>query len=317
MLRVAFTSEFRRGKLQDLVALLSGRNFETKQFEETIAEESFGRLKQGVMAFINQTHFERLTMIIRSAGFVTSDLIGAQNNLNFAYILYLRGRAEKMPAAELERLVRRWYAMSLLTRRYSRGNPETDIDNDIRQMEDAGISKYCEAAIKTALPENFWSGLLTIELDTISSNSPYFLGYKAAQVKMGDKGFLSRDVTAQDLLLNRTDIHHVYPRAHLKKLGLGKGRYNQIANFVLAQSEINIAIGNKAPETYFAELVEQCAGGSKKYGGITDLDQMKANFRMHCLPETLLEGIIPTYDDFLEERRNLMALKIKDWFEAL
>ena len=37
MLRVAFTSQFRRGKLQDLVALLSGRNFETKQYEEVIA----------------------------------------------------------------------------------------------------------------------------------------------------------------------------------------------------------------------------------------------------------------------------------------
>lgn len=48
MLRVAFTSEFGRGKLQDLVALLSGRNFETKQFEEAIAEESFGKLKKGV-----------------------------------------------------------------------------------------------------------------------------------------------------------------------------------------------------------------------------------------------------------------------------
>jgi hypothetical protein len=41
MLRVAFTSEFKRGKLEDLVALLSGRNFETKQFEESIAESSF------------------------------------------------------------------------------------------------------------------------------------------------------------------------------------------------------------------------------------------------------------------------------------
>ena len=34
MLRVAFTSEFRRGKLQELVALLSGRNFDTKQYEK-------------------------------------------------------------------------------------------------------------------------------------------------------------------------------------------------------------------------------------------------------------------------------------------
>jgi hypothetical protein len=36
MLRVAFTSGFRRGRLQDLVALLSGRNFEEKRYEETI-----------------------------------------------------------------------------------------------------------------------------------------------------------------------------------------------------------------------------------------------------------------------------------------
>lgn len=34
MLRVAFTSEFRRGKLQDLVAMLSGRNFEKQTYEE-------------------------------------------------------------------------------------------------------------------------------------------------------------------------------------------------------------------------------------------------------------------------------------------
>src|SRR5436190_2779609 len=83
MLRVAFTSQFRRGKLQDLVALLSGRNFETKQYEEVIAEQSFATLKQGVMNFMNQTHFERFVMILRSAGFVSSRLIGVHNAVNF------------------------------------------------------------------------------------------------------------------------------------------------------------------------------------------------------------------------------------------
>ncbi|MFN6092334.1 MAG: DUF262 domain-containing protein [Bacteroidota bacterium] len=34
MLRVVFTSEFTRGKMSDLVSLLSGRNFETRDFEE-------------------------------------------------------------------------------------------------------------------------------------------------------------------------------------------------------------------------------------------------------------------------------------------
>ena len=317
MLRVAFTSEFRRGKLQDLVALLSGRNFETKQYEEEIAEVSFGRLKKGILAFINKTHFDRITMILRSAGFVTSGLIRAQNSVNFAYILYLRGRAENMPAADLERLVRRWYALAVLTRRYSKGNPETDIDYDIRQIEAAGLAPFCEAVIDSELSENFWSNLLPIELDTASSNSPYFLAYQAAQVKLGDKGFLSRDITVLDLLMNRSDVHHVYPRNHLKKRGLARGRYNQIANFVLAQSEINIAIGDKAPEQYFRELVEQCSGGKKRYGGITSLEDLRANLRMNCLSASLLENKILDYDEFLEERRRLMAQKIRTWFEAL
>jgi hypothetical protein len=316
MLRVAFTSEFGRGKLQDLVALLSGRNFVTKEFEEVIAEQSFGSLKKGVLAFINKTHFDRITMILRSAGFVTSDLIGGRNAVNFAYIIYLRGRTEGMPAADLERLVRRWYAMSILRARYT-GSPETAFDFDIRQIEARGLNSYVEAVIQNELPESFWTGMLPQLMDTSSARSPYFLAYQAAQVKLGDKGFLSRDISVLDLLLNRSDVHHVYPRKHLKSQGLSRGRYNQIANFVLAQSEINIAIGDKPPLRYFAEVAEQCNGGSKKYGGITDEMQLRQNLKMSCLPEAMLDGEIPSYDDFLEARRKLMALKIKSWFQLL
>jgi len=316
MLRVAFTSEFGRGKLQDLVALISGRNFETKKYEDAIAEESFGRLKQGILRFINQTHFERITMILRSAGFVTSGLIGGRNAVNFAYILYLRGRAENVPAADLERLVRRWYAMSILRGRYT-ASPESAFDLDIRQVEARGLVNYTEAVLQAELPDSYWTGMLPQLMDTSSSISPYFLAYQAAQVKHQDKGFLSRDIAVLDLLLNRSDVHHVYPRKYLKNLGLSRGRYNQIANFVLAQSEINIAIGNKPPEQYFKELVEQCNGGKKKYGGITDMSELSENFRMNCIPEQMLNSEIPLYDDFLEQRRHLMALKIKTWFEAL
>lgn len=316
MLRVAFTAEFGRGKLADLVALLSGRNFETRQFEEAIAEESFSKLKQGILRFINKTHFERFTMIIRSAGFVTNDLIGGQNALNFAYILYLRGRAEHLPAADLGRLVARWYAMSILRARYT-SSPETAFDFDIRQVATRGLVPYINAVIENELPGSFWTGMLPQLMDTSSGQSPYFLAYKAAQVKLGDKGFLSRDITVNDLMMNRSDVHHVYPRNYLKKQGLARGRYNQIANFVLAQSEINIAIGDKAPELYFADLAKQCDGGTKKYGGITGRAELNANLRMSCLPESLVDGVIPTYDEFLEQRRKLMAQKIQAWFETL
>lgn len=316
MLRVAFTSEFGRGRLQDLVALLSGRNFETKQFEEAIAEASFERLKKGILAFMNKTHFDRMTMILRSAGFVNSDLIGGRNAINFAYIVYLRGRAEGMPAADLEQLVRRWYVMSVLRGRYT-GSPETAFDFDIRQIEARGLVAYAESVIASELPESFWSGTLPQLMDTSSSNSPYFICYQAAQVKLCDKGFLSRDITVLDLLMNRSDVHHLYPRNYLKRQGLARGRYNQIANFVLAQSEINIAIGDRPPEQYFRELLMQCQGGPRRYGGITDEAELRANLRMSCVPEELINGSELAYDEFLEMRRGLMAHKIKNWFEML
>ena len=304
------------GKLQDLVALLSGRNFETKQYEEAIAEESFGRLKQGILSFINKTHFDRITMILRSAGFVTSDLIGGRNAINFAYILYLRGRAESMPAADLERLVRRWYAMSILRGRYT-GSPETAFDFDIRQIEARGLASYTEAVIETELPESFWTGMLPQLMDTSSAQSPYFLAYQAAQVKLGDKGFLSRDITVLDLLMNRSDVHHVYPRNYLKSQGLARGRYNQIANFVLAQSEINIAIGDKAPESTSASWPSSAMAARRSTAASRVVSTWRPIFEMHCLPECLLNGKIPSFDDFLEGRRKLMAHKIKQWFEVL
>jgi hypothetical protein len=135
MLRVAFTSEFTRGRLQDLVALVSGRNFETKQYEESIAETAYKQLKQGILNFMNETHFKRFIMIIRSAGFVDPSLIGSQNALNFAYIIYLTLRGQGKPASEIEKAVRRWFVMSLLTTRYS-GSPESTFDYDIRKIRE-------------------------------------------------------------------------------------------------------------------------------------------------------------------------------------
>lgn len=316
MLRVAFTSEFRRGKLQDLVALLSGRNFETKQYEEAVAEDSFSKLKAGVFSFMSKTHFDRLTMILRSAGFITSNLIRSQNAINFAYIIYLRGRAESMPAADLERLVRRWYVMSVLRGRYA-GNPEGTFDYDIRQIDVRGLASYANAVIDAELSDSFWDALLPQEFDTSSSSSSAFTVYKAAQAKLGDLGFLSRDITVRDLLLNRSDVHHVFPRNHLKGKGLSSSRYNQVANFVIAQSEINISIGDRAPEIYFAELAEQCSGGPKRYGGITQMTELRANLSVSCLPESLLDGKNLDFDDFLEQRRQLMAQKTKAYFSSL
>jgi hypothetical protein len=226
----------------------------------------------------------------------------------------LRGQGK--PAADIESAVRRWFVMSVLTGRYS-ASPESMFDFDIRQMHEQGFEAFGSAMFAGELSDAFWDALLPQEMNTSSSTSPYFRVFQAAQVKLGDRGFLSKDITVRDLILNRCDVHHLYPRNHLKGQGLTRGRYNQIANFALAQSEINIAIGDKAPAIYFKELIEQCSGGKRKYGGITDLAELKANLQENCIPETMLTEALPDYDAFLEERRRLMASRIKKYFKLL
>ncbi|NUO19391.1 DUF262 domain-containing protein [bacterium] len=316
MLRVAYTSEFGRGRLEDLVALLSGRNFETKQYEATVAEESFERLRAGIQNFMSETNFKRFVMIIRSAGFVDATLVGSQNALNVAYILYLLMRRHNVPAPEIESFVRKWFVLSMLTQRYS-GSAESTIDFDVRQFEQQGFHKYIEAIMSGTLSDSYWSVQLPQEMVTSSSSSPAFRVFRAAQVKLNDKGFLSRDITVQDLILNRGDHHHIFPKNYLKKEGASKGIYNQIANYAVTQSEINIAIGDLAPSKYFSTLFEACSRGQSAYGAINDLDELKENLRAHCIPDGITEMSSEHYSDFLDARRTAMADRMRMYFRKL
>jgi hypothetical protein len=130
-------------------------------------------------------------------------------------------------------------------------------------------------------------------------------------------GFLSKDITVADLITHRGDVHHVFPRGYLKSKGLDRTKYNQIANFVMMQSEINIAVGDKSPKSYFTELAQQCAGSKLKYGAICDPDELKENFKMNCIPEGMEDRELEHYDEFLEERRKLMAKRIRVYYRSL
>jgi hypothetical protein len=316
VLRVAFTSQFNRGKLSDLVSLLSGRSFETRTFEEHIAKESFEKLSAGIGQFINETNFKRFIMIIKSAGFISPKLIRAQNALNFAYILFLKLREKGENPANIEKYVRRWFVLSLLTGRYS-GSAESSIDYDSKQIANKPFEQFLEEVEMADLSNAFWNASLVQSLDSSVSSSPYFLVYLASQVKANDKGFLSKEITVGDLITYRGDIHHIFPRDFLKKNGMERGKYNQIANYVYMQQEVNITVGNKAPDTYFSEILEQCHGGALKYGGISSLEELHQNLQANCVPESIFTTSIDHYDEFLKERRKLMAEKMREYYFGL
>jgi len=316
MLRVCFGTEFNRAKLGDLVSLLSGRNFETRTFEESIAEASFAQLKTGVLKFMNETHFKRFLMILKSAGFVLPDMIRSKNALNFAYMLYLKLRDKGEAASTIESYVKRWFVLSILTQRSS-GSFESQFDYDIKQIAEQPFGQYLADTEAAVLSEGFWEVALPQQLTTSSVSSPFFYVFLASQIAANEKGFLSRDISVRELVEHRGDVHHIFPKEFLKKQGLQRGEYNQIANFVFMQSEINIQIGNKAPAGYFGEVLQQCQSGVSRYGSITDQKQLVLNMEAHCIPQSVFTSDVEGYIGFLEERRKLMADRIRQYYAKL
>lgn len=316
MLRVAFTTKFNRGRLSDLVGLLSGRNFETRTYEKHIEEASFQTLKEGVNEFINETHFKRFLMIIRSAGFVDKSMIRSTNALNFAYILYLKLKRDLGNNPNIESWVRRWFVMSLLTGRYS-GSPESQFDTDIKAVHERDFTELLALIEATELSDTFWQMGLVQNLTTSSVNAPALKVYWAAQVNLGDKGFLSKDITVRDMLIHHGDIHHVFPKNYLKKQGYPRGKYNQVANYVYVQQEVNIKVGDKAPAQYIKDVFEQCDSKIAKYGVITDLAEFQQNLALNCLPLDIDTYHFDEYENFLQARRQKMAEKIKHYYFAL
>lgn len=139
--------------------------------------------------------------------------------------------------------------------------------------------------------------------------------FEAAQVKMNDRGFLSHDFTVKDLVEVKSNINHFWPHDFLKKNGLSRLQYNQIANYVPSQREINIAIGSQKPGAYMSQVLERCKVGPKQYGNIENEETLCANLAMNCIPEGTESVTLSDNPAFLEARRRLMAQQIKTYFE--
>lgn len=318
VLRVAFMYKFHRGKMKDLVSLLGGRDFETRDYKEEIAEESFTKLKEGVMDFMSYYSFSNFVLALKSAGFISSKLINSQMTLDFAYTLYLMlYNSPNIDKNNIKHYVTKWFVLSVLTGRYI-GSPETTMDSDIRRIEEKGFVEFLEEVEAAQLSDTFWKIRIVQDLETTSTNSPAFNVFLAAQVHGSDNSLLMNGLKVEHLITTMGDIHHIFPKNYLQSNGLNdKIRYNQIANYTYLDTGTNIAIGDKSPNIYFPEVLSQCESKVAKYGNITDLAALHDNLKTNCIPETIFTMTVEQYDEFLLARRRLMAEKIRDYYYSL
>jgi hypothetical protein len=173
-------------------------------------------------------------------------------------------------------------------------------------MEDANLS------------DTFWEVGLVQDLETSAINSPFFNVFLAAQVHGSDNSLMMNGTKVRDLITTIGDVHHIFPKKYLQKSGItDKSKYNQIANYIYLDTATNISVGEKAPDEYFTMLFEQCATKVLKYGNITEQEILKENLEENCIPESVLSMNVVNYDEFLLERRKLMAKKIKEYYYKL
>lgn len=318
MLRVSFMHKFGRAKLGDLVSLLSGRDFEERSFKEEIAKDSFEKLDSGVLNFMNEYSFKQFVLTIKSAGYISSRLLNSKMTLDFAYTLYLILQNDpEIPKIEIKHYIQRWFVLSTLTSRYTT-SPESQMDRDLRNIQAKGFITFLKESEDALLSDAFWNVGLVQNLETTASNSPYLNTYIAAQIFNNDRSLLSNSSKVLDLVSVMGDVHHIFPKGFLKKSGYdSKSMYNQVANYAYLDTGVNIAIGMKSPNEYFADAFKQCETGEILVGTITKLEDLKENLKVNCIPEGIQNMDADDYTDFLSERRKLMAQKIKEYYYSL
>lgn len=317
ILRVAFMHMYPRAKLADLVNLLSGRDFETKEYKIEITEDTFAKLKRGILNVISQNNFSQFMLAIKGAGFVSDKLVNSKMALDFAYALYLRLTISKeVSVSEVKKIVQKWYVLSVLTGRYS-NSPETAFYRDIRQINEIGVVATLERIEAAILSDSFWNVAVVQALAYTSTINPTYLVYLAAQVYLNDMSLLSNNISVRYLVEMSGDVHHIFPKEYLKSNGFSQNLYNQNANYAYLDTQVNKSIGKKAPYVYFAEAVTQCETKEITCGSITELDVLKANLAVNCIPFEICDWDHSNYEEFLHTRRVLMAQKIKKYYYSL
>ncbi len=318
MLRVSFMHQFRRGKLADLVSLLSGRDFETKEYRDDIVDSSYQRLEKGIQNFINEYNFDQFIMAIKGAGFISNKLLNSAMTLDFAYTLYLMLLDDPtIPNAQIKRYVQKWFVMSSLTSRYI-GSPETVMDRDMRSIAEKGFLNFLADVEASSLSDTFWKITLPQNLETSSVNSPAFNTFIAAQINLNCNSMLMNGTKISDLVTISGDVHHIFPRAYLKSNGVdNKTKYNQVANYIYLDTQVNKAISDDAPCVYFMRAKQQCVTKEIVLGNISDAELLAINLAENCIPDGIDTMDVSSYDAFLLERRKMMAALIERYYKGL
>jgi hypothetical protein len=193
-----------------------------------------------------------------------------------------------------------WFAQAGMWGRFS-GSTETFIDQDLAALEAPG------GGLDTLLEQlRLWHGGLRVEPGHFTgwSLGARFYPVLYMLTRMGEARDWGTGLALKANLLGKLsglEVHHIFPKARLYKLGHRRADVNALANFCFLTKDTNLNISDRLPEAYFPEIEAKHPGALASQWIPTDPALWKAG----------------RYLDFLEARKALLAAEANRRFEEL
>lgn len=314
LLRATVGLGLKRARLQNVYSVLRGRDAVTGEIDVAKRDAQFELLTQAQARSLNLSNWHHFLSALNLAGYRHEGMISSETSIIYAYVLYLIGLVDHgIDKQELRQAIAEFFFMASLTGRYT-SSPETKFDFDLAQLRGIPDGKAYLAKLReicaTTLTSDYWSISLPNDLATSASRSPSRFAYQASLILLGARALFS-PLKISDMIdpaVKGTkatfEQHHLFPRAYLSKIGITDLRQvNQIANFALVEWPDNAKISDQPPSTYAPAW----------HAALTRKD-CSDMMRWHALPA---EWWNMEYQDFLRERRSLMAQLVHDAYRIL
>ena len=318
IIRVVMAYGFDRARLKYGYKLLRGADFDKRgAVDEELRIQRFDILKEKLPDVLNVHSWHEFLKAIMNAGYLSGDLILSGNAIYYSYALYLIAK-HRFNASYYENmhLLSLWFFYASLVSLYT-GSFESTVENNLNSIKTMTTLGEYKSFILSRVNERLTNDYFDITLlgseglAVSGKGNNAWNAYVAALNITNAKILFSKSNLLVSKLFevgtdgNRKSLekHHLFPKAYLKSLGYPDSKINQMANYALIDWKDNMDILDDAPAIYYPII---CEGKTA--------DEIQFMEEENALPHGW-ENM--AYEDFLTERRKLMAARIKMAFEQL
>jgi len=263
------------------------------------------------LRILSKVDMDGLVEIARSALLKTVDLLKTEFKIYswdflpyeaIAIVLsYIYSKRQTLDVEDVRR-VRRWFWLSSFSERY-RGASESFVSQDLEAIDSFVIGGAEPKKSFGSIPSiSSFKDLSFRSNNSISRALIILLALKSPR-NLTNGALIDPEVALSNY--NQKQFHHIYPKAHLKRI-MAPGEHNSLANFCMLAASENNAVSDGHPNQYLPRLANAL--------GVDAAAVFESNFLPS--PETIDYSSLE-YPEFLEARARLLIeaiIKLADGY---